>query len=279
MQKQDSFIDVIKSKISEGDVVLPVFNTSAMKVQQELVKKEPDIRTVEKIISTDQSLSSTLLQMANSAFYKGLVEIPTIHAAIVRLGIQEVGRISLLVATRNQFKSKDPQLSLIMRKLWQHSVGCALGARWLAKKCQLEHLENHAFLAGLLHDIGKLLVLMVIDQVQKKGPALPLTDALVLEAMSSLHTEQGYTLMSLWNMPESYSVVSRDHHESDYDRKNDILILVRIANMICNKIGIGLHKDETLVVSTMPEVHHFNLSEIDIAELEIALEDSKMLTR
>ena len=279
MQEQVSFVDVIKKKIQEGDVVLPVFNSAAMKVQQELVKKEPDMRVVESIISTDQSLSSLVLQMANSSFYKGLVEVPTIRAAIVRLGMQEVGRISLLVASKNQFRSKDKKLNLVMRKLWQHSVGCALGVKWLTKRCRLDELESHAFFAGLLHDVGKLLVLMVIEQLQKKDPTLPVTDALLLEAMASLHTEQGYYLMKLWNMPESYCIIARDHHKADYDNTNDILILVRIANMMCNKIGIGLRKDSSLMLSTMSEVQHFNLSEIDIAEMEIVLEDTTILTR
>lgn len=279
MQEHGSFVDAIKKKIHEDDVILPVFNSAAMQVQQELVKKEPDMQVFEKIISTDQSLSSLVLQMANSSFYKGLVEVATVRAAIVRLGIREVGRISLLAASKNQFRSKDKKLNVVMRKLWQHSVGCALGVKWLTKRCQLDELERHAFFAGLLHDVGKLLVLMVIEQLKKKNPTLPVTDALLLEAMASLHTEQGYYLMKLWNMPESYCVIARDHHKADYDKANDMLILVRIANMMCNKIGIGLQKDPTLVVSTTPEIHHFNLSEIDIAEMEIALEDTSILTQ
>ncbi len=279
MQKQVSFIEVIKQHIEEGDVVLPVFNSAAMKVQQELVKKEPDMRVLENAITTDQSLSSLVLQMANSSFYRGLVEVLTVKAAIVRLGMREVGRISLLVASKNQFRSGDKRLNWIMRKLWQHSVGCALGAKWLTKRCKLDELESHAFFAGLLHDVGKLLVLMVVEQMRKKDPKLPVTDALLLEAMASLHAQQGYSLMKLWNMPEPYCIVARDHHKDDYDNTNDMLILVRIANMMCNKVGIGLRKDATLMVSALEETHHFNLTEIDLAEMEIVLEDTTILTR
>lgn len=279
MQKQVSFIEVIKQHIEEGNVVLPVFNSAAMKVQQELVKKEPDMRVLENAITTDQSLSSLVLQMANSSFYRGLVEVLTVKAAIVRLGMREVGRISLLVASKNQFRSGDKRLNWIMRKLWQHSVGCALGAKWLATRCKLDELESHAFFAGLLHDVGKLLVLMVVEQMRKKDPKLPVTDALLLEAMVSLHAQQGFSLMKLWNMPEPYCIVARDHHKDDYDNTNDMLILVRIANMMCNKVGIGLHKDNSLMISALEETHHFNLTEIDLAEMEIVLEDTTILTR
>lgn len=279
MQKQVSFIEIIKKTIEEGDVVLPVFNSAAMKVQQELVKKEPDMRALENAIATDQSLASLVLQMANSSFYSGLVEVLSVRAAIVRLGMREVGRISLLVASKNQFCSGDKKLNFIMRKLWQHSVGSALGVNWLTRKCKLDELESHAFFAGLFHDVGKLLVLMVVEQLRKKDPQLSITDALLIEAMASLHTKQGYYLMKLWNMPESYCVVARDHHEDDYDSTNDMLMLVRIANMMCNKVGIGLHKDATLMVSALEEAHHFNLTEIDLAEMEIFLEDTTILTR
>jgi HD-like signal output (HDOD) protein len=279
MEKQVSFVDVIKRKIDEGDIVLPVFSAAAMKVQQELVKKEPDMKVFENAITTDQSLSSLVLQMANSSFYQGLVEIRTVRAAIVRLGMREVGRISLLVASKNQFRSKDKKLNVVMRKLWQHSVGCALGVKWLTKRCKLDELESHAFFAGLLHDVGKLLVLMVIDQLRKEEPGMAATDALMMEAMTSLHTEQGYHLMKLWNMPELYCVIARDHHREDYDDTNEMLILVRIANMMCNKVGIGLQKDSNLMISTMDEIHHFNLTEIDLAEMEILLEDTAILTQ
>ncbi len=277
MQKKVSFVDVIKDFIEKGDVVLPVFSSTAMKVQQELVKKEPDMKVLESTLSADQSLSSQVLQLANSSFYKGLVEVLTVRAAIVRLGMREVGRISLLAASKSQFRSNDKELNQIMRKLWQHSVGCAMGAKWLSKRCKFEDIESNVFFAGLLHDVGKLFVLMVIDQMRRNGKAASVNSALLMEAMASLHTEQGYQLMKKWNLPEEYCVIARDHHLNNFDNKNYMLIIVRIADMLCNKIGIGLYKNPSLVVSAMEEAHQLNLTEIDLAELEILLEDTRVL--
>ncbi|MCK5515470.1 MAG: HDOD domain-containing protein [Desulfobulbaceae bacterium] len=277
MQKNLSFVDVIKQYIEAGNIVLPVLSSAAMRVQQELVKKEPEMKVLEGIISKDQSLSSQVLQMANSAFYHGLVEVKTIRAAVVRLGMREVGRITLLAASKNQFRSKNKALNIIMHRLWQHSVGCALGVQWLSKRCKFEELECHAFFAGLFHDIGKLFVLMVIDQMKEKNKDLPLTQSLLMEAMIVLHTQQGYNLMKQWNMPEEYSVIARDHHNQDFDSKNDLLVLVRLSNMACHKLGIGLKKEPSLVLSAGEEALHLNLSEIDLAELEILLEDTAIL--
>lgn len=277
MQTNNSFLAVITRYIESGEVVLPVFSSAALQVQQELVKEEPDMRLVEKVLAGDQSLSSQILQMANSAFYHGLAEVLTVKAAIIRLGMQEVGRIALLVATRNQFRSRDKELNLIMKQLWQHSVGCALGVRWLAKRCKFDELESHVFFAGLFHDVGKLFVLMVVDQMRQNKKEMVVTHALLLEAMASLHSEQGYNLMKKWNMPEAYCIVIRDHHKVDYDTKNYMLVLVRLADLACLKLGIGLAKDESLAISTREEAHLLNLSEIDLAELEIHLEDTSIL--
>ena len=255
MQKSTSFLDVINQYIAAGNVVLPVFSSAALRIQQELVKKEPDLKVVEGILSGDQSLSSQVLQLANSAFYHGLVEILTVRAAIIRLGMQEVGRLALLVASRNQFRSKDRDFNVLMKQMWQHAVGCALGVKWLAKRCKFEELENHAFFAGLFHDIGKLFVLMVVDQMKEKDKQLSVTHALLLESMASLHAEQGYNLMRQWNMPEDYCIVARDHHKKDYDSKNYLLILVRLADMACLKLGIGMVKDESIVLSAREEAH------------------------
>ncbi len=277
MQQRPSFLEVINRYIESGNVVLPVFSSAALRIQQELVKKQPDLKVVEGLLTRDQSLSSQILQMANSAFYHGLVEILTVRAAIVRLGMQEVGRLALLVASRNQFRSKDPTLNLLMKQLWQHSVGSALGVRWLARRCKFDELEPHAFFAGLFHDIGKLFVLMVVDQMREKDKNLPVTPALLMESMATLHAEQGYKLMKQWNMPDEYCVIARDHHRNDYDDKNYLLVLVRLANLACKKLGIGLEKDDTIVLSAREEAHLLNLSEIDLAELEILLEDTAIL--
>lgn len=278
MTTQRSFIDIIKAHIDSGKMVLPVFNSTALRVQQELSKKEPDLKVIEKMILYDQSLSSQTLKLANCSFYQGLTEILTIKAAIVRLGTQEISRIILLASTKNQFSSSSPLLSNVMKQLWQHSVGCALGANWLAKKCKLTDLTSHSFLAGLLHDIGKLFILLILEDLKKKSKNLAINEALLHEAMTSLHTEQGYNLMQKWNMPDQYCVVARDHHLEFHDSNNMLLALVRLSNQMCRKLGIGTTKVEEELPASSPEAILLNLTEIDLAELEIMLEDTKVLS-
>jgi HD-like signal output (HDOD) protein len=278
MSDAKSFIDAIEKYIESGKVNLPVFNPNAMRVQQELVRKEPNMNVIEKLIVRDQTLASEVLKLANSSFYRGLVEVKTVKAAIIRLGMREIGRIVLLAASKTQFRITDKELSQLMKKLWQHSAGNGLAANWLAKKCNFDELAGQAFFAGLLHDIGKLFLVTVIEQskLRKSGQ---MTSALLMEVIDTLHTKQGYNLMKLWNMPEEYCVIVRDHHLPEVDIKNTLLILIRLADMVCHKLSIGIHSLPDINLAATVEAHTLDLTEVELAELEIMLEDTKALVQ
>lgn len=273
---QTSFIDQIEEYLASGKASLPVFSSTAMQIQQELVKKEPDVKRVEQLINYDQSLTSEVLRLANSPCYRGLAEVKTIKAAVVRLGLQEVCRITLLASSKGQFSIKDKGLRPLLKKLWQHAAGCALAAHWLTKRCNYDDLVGQAFFAGLLHDIGKLAILIVIEQL-KINQSAKMTDALLIEVLNTLHTKLGYTLMKSWNMPAQYCKIARDHHLSDVDQKDSLLQIVRVADMTCHKLSIGVTAVGEMDVASLPEVKLLGLSELALAELEIMLEDTRML--
>ena len=191
-----SLLDVINRYIAADTLSLPVFNNAAVRLQMELVKPEPDLRVIEQVITSDQALSSQVLKIANSAFYRGLVEVGTVRAAIIRLGMREIGRIVLMAASEQHFRSRDRTIALVMKKLWQHSVGCAYGTAWLARRRDCGVEQSQAFFAGLFHDVGKLFVLMVIEQIKRKNKSLKLTDSLLMEAMNRLHAREGSRLLT-----------------------------------------------------------------------------------
>ena len=277
MPQQESFIEIIDKQLTSSKTRLPVFNTTALRVQQEIAKSEPDIRLIEKLIVSDQALTAKVLSVSNSSFYKGLTQVDTVRNAIVRLGINEVSNIVMMVTHENNFRSKDPFVNGIMRNLWRHSVGCGMGSNWLAKKCGLRGMAHEAFFAGLLHDVGKLLILTVIDDFKNSDDFdLQPSDSLLVEAMNSLHTSHGYSLMVHWNLPEKYCHVVRDHHQESFDPNDMLLALVCLANKACLKLGIGLPADEELVLVATPEAQTLNLTDVDLAQLEIMLEDSQV---
>jgi len=277
MVQQESFIEIIDQQLASSNARLPVFNTTALRIQQEIAKQEPDIRLIERLIVSDQSLTAKVLSVSNSSFYKGLNQVATVRNAIVRLGINEVSNIVMLVTHENSFRSKDPFVHGIMRTLWRHSVGCAMGSNWLAKKCGLHGLAHEAFFAGLLHDVGKLFILTVIDDLKHSDDLdIQPSDALLIEAMNSLHANHGFSLMVHWNLPEKYCNVVRDHHNEEFESKDMLQVLVRLADKACLKQGIGMVEDPALVLVATPEAELLHISEVDLAQLEIMLEDSQV---
>ena len=277
MNQDKSFIEIVDTHLASSNARLPVFNTTALRIQQEIAKDESDLQLIEKLIVSDQALTAKVLSVSNSSFYKGLQQVSTVRNAIVRVGINEVSNIVMLITHESNFRSKDPFVQGIMRKLWRHSVACAMGSNWLAKQCGLHSLAHEAFFAGLLHDVGMLFILTVIDDLKHSNEIeIQPSDALLVEAMNTLHTHHGHSLMSHWNLPEKYSQIARDHHQEEFDGNNLLLALVRLADMACCKLGIGLDKDPSLVLIASPEAETLHISEVDLARMEIMLEDSQV---
>jgi len=277
MQQDKSFIEIVDQHLASSDVRLPVFNTTAMRIQQEMANAEPELSLIEKLIISDQSLTAKVLSVSNSAFYKGLQQVSTVRNAIVRLGIHEVSNIVMLITHENNFRSKNPLVNDIMRSLWRHSVGCAMGANWLAKQCGLHTLAHEAFFAGLLHDVGMLFILTGIDDLKNSNELKAQSShAVLVETMNTLHTDHGFSLMSQWNLPRKYSKIARDHHQEEFDPNNLLLVLVRLADKACIKLGIGLDEDPSMVLAATPEAEALHLPEVDLARMEIMLEDSQV---
>ena len=144
------------------------------------------------------------------------------------------------------------------------------------RRC-LTGLAHEAFFAGLLHDVGKLFILTVIDDLKHSDDLdIQPSDALLLEAMNSLHANHGYSLMVHWNLPEKYSNIVRDHHNEEFDSKDMLQNLVRLADKACLKQGIGMVEDRALVLVATAEAESLHISEVDLAQMEIMLEDSQV---
>ena len=212
MQKEIDFGDIVLSIIDGGKVATPVFNPIALKVQQ-LIARDPEISEIIEMVSLDSKLSAAVLQAVNSPFYGLGVKKQTVSDAIHYLGIKESGNVVVSAALSNNFSSKDKQIQPYMLQLWKHHLGCAIGTQWLSNTFQKD-LNSKAFLAGMLHDFGKLMLLSAIEKAGKdRSLGLPpLTNRLIYETLSMLHAEQGFKILTEMHLPEDYCEVARDHH-------------------------------------------------------------------
>jgi putative nucleotidyltransferase with HDIG domain len=161
-----------------------------------------------------------------------------------------------------------------MPSLWLHAQGCALGAKWLAHRCGYQGLAEQAFLAGLLHDIGKQYLLALLEEIASCGDYnIPISDQLVMEVVATKHVELGLRMFEDWSLPETYREVVAEHHDDDWDRKNIVVALVKLANKGCRKVGLGLEHNPDLVLPTTGEAQFLGIDEIALAEYEVMLED------
>jgi len=267
MKNTDRFFVQLNKFLESEQGTLPIFSAVSLRIQLELIKDSPDLKIIEKLIIEDQSLSSTVLRIANSVTYFGLVETTTVRAAIVRLGMAEIMRIVCADINNTLFSSHDGQIDTIMKKLWQHSVGCAFAAGILANNIGCSVKREEAFSAGLFHDIGKLLILKVIDEKRKKYKLFEISNEVLIEAIETLHAKHGYLLMNRIKLPKIYAIAARDHHLKNYDRSNHLLMLVKLANNICHQMGIGFVNDYSIDIMTTEEAVVLNLSEPDLEKL------------
>jgi HD-like signal output (HDOD) protein len=278
MLTEQSLIDIIHERVSSQTLQLPVFQHVALKLMNVLAKEDYSIAQVAPMIIEDQALSSQVLRMANSAFFGGFSKVTTIRDAIVRLGSRQVTNVVTVVTQSQQYCAKDKTMAAYMQTLWKHSLGCALGTKWFAEKTGYKELAQEGLLAGLLHDIGQLFLLKVLEDVQDSEPGLILSKPVILEVLQHMHVEQGVVLMQHWNIPELYGEIVRQHHDETYDTSNALLLMVRLVDMACKKAGIGLHHEPSIVLATTVEAQALGAKEVVLAELEIMLEEAMTLS-
>jgi HD-like signal output (HDOD) protein len=274
MNQEKSFIDTLKEHVVSGKAQLPPFDRTGLAIQQEMAKPDPDMQVIEKQVLRDPALTSQLLKVANSTFYRGMIEVTTVRNAIVRLGLAEVSNLVTMLTQKKTFAAQDPFIHDYMDQLWLHSVACALGAKWIAKECRLPSKMNEAFFAGLLHDIGKAFLLLAIADLKKNGQlGESVPQSFIEEVLDTLHQALGAQLLKTWNLPEIYCTVARHHHDDDMPDRDLVLLMVSLANKVLAKTGIGIVHTPDIDLATSSEAIELDLSEIKVAELELTIED------
>ncbi|WP_324082566.1 HDOD domain-containing protein [Geomonas sp.] len=268
-------MEIVKERLQTGSPSVPVFHVVALKLQQALSRPEFSIEEIHQLIMADPGLASQVLRAANSPLYAGLTKVGTIREAIIRLGSREVANLAMLTTQKELYRSDDPRYNALMQLLWKHAFCSAVGSKWLARKVGAAELSQEAFLAGLLHDIGKLFLLKVMEEIcREENFRMAANRAVLEEVLVALHVEQGQQLMMQWHMPKVYCAVVAGHEEEVWDRGNLLLAIVRLANAACLKLGIGLRGDPGIILPARAEAQVLGLKEVTLAELEIVIEDA-----
>lgn len=268
--------ETVRKLLASQPIELPIFHPVALKLQQMLSNYDFTVDEVAHVANEDMSLAIQMLKLANSPMYMGRTKVATIKEAVIRLGAQQVINIAIAASQAATHVSVNPALDKYMKALWAHSHGAALGARWLALACGMRGVADENYLAGLLHDVGKLYLLKSIERLVNAGVISSMfDDELVIEIFDAMHVDQGYRLMQHWNFPAMYCDVIKFHHKTEWDTVNKMLAIVRFVNMACHRVGLGLKHEPELALIGTKEAEILDISEFQVAELLELLEETK----
>lgn len=273
MNEPQSLISLINERLESGNVELPVFDDIALRIHREARENKLDADQLCRILEEDPVLVSELLRMANSSFFAGLSPVSNLREAAVRLGLKQVASIVLSVSQKRMYSESNGPFKARLTQLWVHTSAVSIGARWLATNAGYRNLADDAFVAGLLHDVGKLSLLCIIEDLMV-NEGMSLTDEIVNMTLKQLYCQHGAQLLTMWNLPEVFKEIVLHQDDEAFDDSNVLLSMVRLVDEACVLEDISdMPGGEARNLESLPETQALGLSEIDLAELRLVLED------
>lgn len=230
--------EMLVSHFDGHDLTMPPMPRVAERVLQHLRSSKCGMNRIAEVLAEDQVTAANLLRMANSVLYRGVNKITSLQGAVTRLGGNAIRTLMMhesLRAAVFQRKGSDPRL---MQLVWRGS---------LASACVMHDLQkliggdaDEAFLIGLMHDIGNVIVLRLVLE-QRLIPS----EMIGIEAFEYLchecHQEFGELVADAWKLPPKLKLLISDHHTHpapDDPLRNDRLTLI-LADMINQMFGFG----------------------------------------
>ena len=229
-----------------------------------------------KIIQQDPGLTAKILQRVNSSFYGLPHRVADLNKAIILLGFREIQAIALTVFLSRLFDHCDSHGTYRREALWHHSVAVAAASRTIARICGLPH-PDEAYVAGLLHDIGYMLLdrhlrrhfYAIIDQLTELRPTFDVER----EVLTFDHAMLGAFVAERWQFPgQIVNAIGYHHQLPDHPYPHGSLIAcVHLADYLCSRSGCS-----SLGVINVPEFseaarRHLKLDDISMALIEAEL--------
>jgi len=223
---------------------LPIAVTRVMQITND---PKAGLSDVAHALASDQGLAARVLKLANSAYYGSSRRIGTVSEAVVILGMRTTRNLTLATSCQDMLEREVQGYFLPRGALWRHSLACAAAAQNLARRAHFRGTEE-AFVAGLLHDIGKVVMsaylkaefAQVLTRVAKGR--LTFSDA-EREVLGFDDAEVGARLLERWNLPPALVTAVQYHHAPSQAPENPLAALVHVADTICLTLGIGLGVD------------------------------------
>jgi len=282
----ENSMDRVKAKNIIIDRVkdLPTLPDVIHKVLTLVGDESTSAKKLGSLISYDQSISSRLLKVANSAYYGFMKQIATARHAIVILGFKEVKSLVLGIAVFDTMKGARGETSLAQKEFWMHSMGSALAGQIICKRVGRADSET-TFTASLLHDIGKLVLdilftqeyAKVLKNVRENGVSMVEVEE---EVMGFSHADVGGWLCERWKLPPVLTSPISFHHQVEKAGKDYVQMtsIVHLADILCKRAQIGNSGDNKIPTIQLPAQENLNLKEDELEKIieELKQEEDKV---
>lgn len=227
MSEQDVLYNTILEEMDSGKLVLPTLPEVALQVREVVDDPDATAKQLAEIITTDAALSARLLKVANSPLYRGRTQIDSIQMAVSRLGLVMVRNLVTSLVMEQMFQATTNRLDNRLRELWEQSTKVAAASQVIAAK--LPGIKtDEAMLAGLIHAIGVLPILMKADD---DGDLI--RDSKKLDNLiENLYPRLGATILKNWDFPANLVEVAEQHknlNRNSGETGPDLVDVVQVA--------------------------------------------------
>ncbi|MBI9075271.1 MAG: HDOD domain-containing protein [Desulfatibacillum sp.] len=252
MTKQDILTDL--DKIND----LPTLPVAAFKFNQMVAEGTASMKEISIALGQDQAIVLKILKMANSAFFGLRKKVENLQHAVVILGINTVRNAVLSLSVVDCFKAGGKENTGDAMSLWKHSLAVAVTGQYLSQQTKVSTPDD-CFVGGLLHDVGKLVLLQyfpqTMDSVRQAMAEKPASFLMAeRELTNANHAVIGGALAKKWRLPEGLLGVIKNHHTmSSSSVDMDRLKVVHAANIIVNGY-LGDYLGRKWPLSTHPSV-------------------------
>ncbi len=251
---------------------LPALPEVVVRVMRMAEDPRSDAQGIARVIATDQAMAARVLKLANSAFYGLPRRVGTLSEAVVILGFRTIKNLAIAASTFELLNREIAGYWLQRGELWRHSLACAIGAQLIARRARLP-VSEEAFVAGLLHDIGKVAIDLFVraqfDQIMERAlqDRIPFVEA-EQAVLGFNHAMAGGLIAEKWNLPPLLVSVIKYHHQpSSAPDREPMISVVHLADLLSITMGIGIGGDGLYYTLEDGTLAMFELSQADIDEL------------
>jgi putative nucleotidyltransferase with HDIG domain len=246
----DKLTQIIKSRIENDKLVIPTMPNVAIECMT-AVRGQKSFKVIGAVVAKDPVLASRVLRLANSAAFPSRTPVTTLDSAISRMGTEGLATMLVQVSVHQAFTSRDDRIRAAFKGIWEHSLAVALLSRDVGQALGGVPDPHAAYLAGLLHDIGKPVVGTLLLEAEKaltKGNAVAwMNDAVWKKVVDESHRDVAVALAKKWKLPDDVVSAIENCKRYDSDQPRSTANVVRVANALAKRSGlyVGAVSDAT----------------------------------